>query len=50
MPANNGDCRDCGKYSGELYMLRNKLWKSVRLGEPAVVHRGRHQQLAAHSY
>jgi hypothetical protein len=31
MPWSDGDCRDCGKYSGELYMLRNKLWKSVEL-------------------
>ena len=31
MPYSNGDCRDCGKDTGELYMLRNKLWKSVGL-------------------
>jgi hypothetical protein len=31
MPSSDGDCRDCGKYSGELYMLRNKIWKSVGL-------------------
>jgi hypothetical protein len=31
VPWNDGDCRDCGKYSGELYMLRNKLWKSLGL-------------------
>ena len=31
MPWSDGDCRDCGKHSGELYMLRNKLWKSLEL-------------------
>ena len=31
MPWSDGDCRDCGKHSGELYMLRNKLWKSLGL-------------------
>ena len=31
MPWSNGDCRDCGKDSGELYMFRNKLWRSLGL-------------------
>jgi hypothetical protein len=31
MPYSDGDCRDCGKHTGELYMLRNKLWKSLGL-------------------
>ena len=31
MPLSNGDCRDCGKNSDELYMLRNKLWRSLEL-------------------
>jgi hypothetical protein len=31
MPWSHGDCCDCGKYSGELFMLRPKLWKSLEL-------------------
>jgi hypothetical protein len=31
MPWSQGDYRDCGTRLGELYMLRNKLWKSQGL-------------------
>jgi hypothetical protein len=31
MPWSDGDCCDCGKYPGELFMLRPKLWKSPGL-------------------
>jgi len=31
MPWSSGDCCDCGKYPGELFMLRPKLWKSLGL-------------------
>jgi hypothetical protein len=31
MPLDQGDCRDCGNHTGELYMLRNKLWRSLGL-------------------
>ena len=31
MPWSHDDCCDCGMYSGELYMLRPKLWKSLGL-------------------
>lgn len=31
MPWSHDDCRDCGEYAGELFMLRPKLWKSLGL-------------------